>query len=118
MSHALLAIQNNLQNSNIFIRSRETVLFIMSFGKKKVTQFSGLPVISVSYLKCHYMYSLEISKTLPSLIFFVRNLAIHGQATLNGQFTLSGQIFNSHILIVVKNEDLKGATEITQMAFQ
>ena len=50
MSHALLAIQNNLQNSNIFIRSRETVLF-MSFGKKKVTQFSGLPVISVSDFK-------------------------------------------------------------------
>ena len=50
MSHALLAIQNTLQNSNIFIRSRETVLFTL-FGKKKVTQFSGLPPISVSYLK-------------------------------------------------------------------
>ena len=50
MSHALLAIQNTLQNSNIFIKSRETVLF-MNFGKKKVTQFSSLPPISVSYLK-------------------------------------------------------------------
>ena len=50
MSHALLAIQNTLQNSNIFIRSRETVLFTQ-FGKKKVTQFSGLPPTSVSYLK-------------------------------------------------------------------
>ena len=50
MSHALLAVQNILQNSNIFIGSRETVLFT-SFGKKKVTQFSGLPPTSVSYLK-------------------------------------------------------------------
>ena len=50
MSHALVAIQNTLQNSNIFIRSRETVIFT-PFGKKKVTQFSGLPPISVSYLK-------------------------------------------------------------------
>ena len=50
MSHALLAIQNILQNSNIFILSRETVLF-KPFGKKKVTQFSGFPPISVSYLK-------------------------------------------------------------------
>ena len=50
MSHALLAIQNILQNSNIFIGSRETVLFT-SFGKKKLTQSSGLPPTSVSYLK-------------------------------------------------------------------
>ena len=50
MSLALLAIQNILQNSNIFIGSRETVL-ITPFGKKKVTQFSGLPHTSVSYLK-------------------------------------------------------------------
>ena len=49
MSHALLAIQNILQNSNILIGSRETVLFT-SFGKKKVAQFSGLPPTSVSYL--------------------------------------------------------------------
>ena len=32
-----------------FIGSRETVLFT-PFGKKKVTQFSGLPPTSVSYL--------------------------------------------------------------------
>ena len=49
MSHALLAIQNILPNSNIFIGSRETVLF-MPFGKKKVTQVSGLLPASVSYL--------------------------------------------------------------------
>ena len=49
MSHALLAIQNILQNSNIFIGSRETVLFT-PFSKKKVTQFSGVPPTSVSYL--------------------------------------------------------------------
>ena len=40
MSQALLAIQNILQNSNIFNRSRETVLFT-PFGVKKVTQFPG-----------------------------------------------------------------------------
>ena len=50
MSHALLAIQNILQNSNIFIGSRETVLFT-PVGSKKVTQFSGRPPTSVSYLK-------------------------------------------------------------------
>ena len=50
MSHALLAIQNILQNSNIFIGSRETVLFT-PVGSKKVIQFSGLPSTSVSYLK-------------------------------------------------------------------
>ena len=49
MSQALLAIQNTLQNSNIFIRSRETVIFT-PFGKKKVTQFPGLPPISVNHL--------------------------------------------------------------------
>ena len=54
MSHALLAIQNILQNSNIFIGSRETVLFT-PFGNKKVTQFSGLPPTSVSYLKSRNM---------------------------------------------------------------
>ena len=50
MLHALLAIQNILQNSNTFVGSRETVLFT-PFGDKKVTQFSGLPPTSVSYLK-------------------------------------------------------------------
>ena len=49
MSHALLAIQNILQNLNIFIGSRETVLFT-PVGSKKVTQFSDLPPTSVSYL--------------------------------------------------------------------
>ena len=54
MSHALLAIQNILQNSNISVGSREAVLF-MPFDKKKVTQFSGLPPTSVScYLKTSY----------------------------------------------------------------
>ena len=52
---ALLAIQNILQNSNIFDRSRETVLFT-SFGDKKVTQFSGFLSTSVSYLKVDREY--------------------------------------------------------------
>ena len=38
-----------LQNSNNFDRLRETVLFL-SFGDKKVTQFSGFPPTLVSYL--------------------------------------------------------------------
>ena len=50
MSQALLAIQNILQNSNIFNRSRETILF-MPFGDEKVTQFSGFLPTSVSHLK-------------------------------------------------------------------
>ena len=41
MSQALLTIQNILRNSNIFNRTRETVLF-MPFGAKKVTQFSTI----------------------------------------------------------------------------
>ena len=49
MSQALLAIQNILQNSNIFNRSRETVHFT-PFGEKKVKQFSGFLPTSVSYL--------------------------------------------------------------------
>ena len=49
MSQALLAIQNILQNSNIFNGSRETVLF-MPFSDKKVTQFSGFLPTAVSYL--------------------------------------------------------------------
>ena len=47
------------------------------------------------------MHGLEILKTFPCLIFSVRNLPD------DGRFTLSGQIFNSHILVVVKNEDLE-----------
>ena len=47
MSQALFAIQNILQNSNIFDRSRETVLFT-PFGNTKGT---GFPPTSVSYLK-------------------------------------------------------------------
>ena len=62
MSYALLAIQNILQNSNIFIGSRETVLFT-SFGKKKVTQFSGLPPTLVSYLKVHSLSSGKVAAT-------------------------------------------------------
>ena len=50
MSQVLLAIQNILQNSKIFDRSRKTVLF-MPFGDKKVTQFLGFLSTSVSYLK-------------------------------------------------------------------
>ena len=50
MSHALSGIQNISQNSNIFNKSRETVLFTL-FGDKKVTQFSGFLPTSVSYSK-------------------------------------------------------------------
>ena len=50
MSQSLLAFQNILQNSNIFNKCRETVL-VMPFGDEKVTQFSGFPPTSVSYLK-------------------------------------------------------------------
>ena len=50
MLHALLAIQNILQNSNIFNRSQETVHFT-PFSDKKVTQFSGFLPTSVSYLE-------------------------------------------------------------------
>ena len=50
MSPALLAIQNILQNSYIFNRSLEIVIFT-PFGDKKVTQFSGFLNTSVSYLK-------------------------------------------------------------------
>ena len=49
MSLALLAIQNILQNSNIFDRSQETVLFT-PFGDGKVTQFSDFLPTAVSYL--------------------------------------------------------------------
>ena len=45
----MLAIQNILQNSNIFNRSRKTVHFT-PFGEKTVKQFSGFLPISVSYL--------------------------------------------------------------------
>ena len=49
MWQALLAIQNNLENSITFNRSRETVVS-MPFGDKTVTQFSGFSPTSVSYL--------------------------------------------------------------------
>ena len=50
MSQALLAIQNILQTSIIFNRSRKTVLLRPSVIKK-VTQFSGFLPTSVSCLK-------------------------------------------------------------------
>ena len=55
MSQTLLAIWNILQNSNIFNRSRETVLFT-PFGGKKVTQISRFPATSVSYLKDNCLF--------------------------------------------------------------
>ena len=70
MSHALLAIQNILQNLNIFYRSRETVLF-MRFGDKKVTQFSSFPLTSVSYrkevsdLRTHQKCMVPLAKYFP-----------------------------------------------------
>ena len=50
-----------------FIGSRETVLFT-PFGSKKVTQFSGLPPTSVSYLKVGD-YSLKIQNL--HIIYFL-----------------------------------------------
>ena len=65
MSHALLAIQNILQNSNIFSGSRETVLFT-PFGSRKVTQFSGLPPTSVSTLR---EFQNKLSSQSPQVIY-------------------------------------------------
>ena len=56
MSQALLAIQNILQNSDIFNRFQETVLSV-PFDDKKVTQFSGFLPNSVSYLKARFPFS-------------------------------------------------------------
>ena len=64
MSQAFLPIRNILQNLNIFNRSGETVL-VIPFGDEKVTQFSGFPPTSVSYLK-----KFTVSK-LPNLFFSV-----------------------------------------------
>ena len=50
MLQALLVIQNILQDSDTFNRSRETVHFA-AFCDKKVTQFSGFLPTSVSYIK-------------------------------------------------------------------
>ena len=53
MSHALLAIHNILQNLNIFIGSRETVLFT-PIGSKKVNNFQvfrPLQWVTLSVLK-------------------------------------------------------------------
>ena len=69
MSHTLLAIQNILQNLNIFIGSRGTVLFT-PVGSKKVTQFSDLPPTSVSYLKC--LLSTVISFTYDDIENFLK----------------------------------------------
>ena len=49
MSQALLDIQNISQNSNLFDRSRETVLFT-PFGGKRVTRFSDFQIFHFSEL--------------------------------------------------------------------
>ena len=59
MSQALVAIQNILQNSNIFNRSRETLLFT-PFGDKKVTQCSGFLPTLVSYLNFPYLLAIYL----------------------------------------------------------
>ena len=46
----IVSYPEHLQNSNMFNRSCETVLFT-PFDDKKVTQFSGFLPTSVSYLK-------------------------------------------------------------------
>ena len=67
MSHALLAIQNILQDSNIFIGSRETVFFT-SFGSKIVTQFSGLRPTSVSYLKLNIGQTASVKVSVSPVV--------------------------------------------------
>ena len=62
MWQALLAIQNILQNSNIFNRSGEKVLFT-PFDDKKVTQFSGFLPTSVSYLKVRPEWSDRVRRS-------------------------------------------------------
>ena len=104
----LKCFQSKLKFSENYAITIACSLLHICKGKNYILVIQGV----TKCFNCHYMHSLEILKTLPSLIFFVRNLATHGR------FTLSGQIFNSHILVVVENEDLKGAIEITQMAFQ
>ena len=81
MSHALLAIRNILQNSNIFILSRETVLFT-PFGKKKVTQFSGFPPTSVSYLKWSAKLDTirKRNKTVSHTLVRPKNICFVGRA--------------------------------------
>ena len=91
MSHALLAIQNILQNSNIFILSRETVLF-MPFGSKKVTQFSGLLPTSVSYLNSmisdgHHSLTSDMLKMQ----------LIHACVRENSQFVFSQETSFRHL---------------------
>ena len=57
LSYGLLAIQDILQNSNIFIESRETVLFT-PIGNKTVAQFSGLPPPSAAFRRLKAMLTL------------------------------------------------------------
>ena len=69
MSQALLAIQNILQNSNIFNRSRETVHFT-PFGEiKSETIFRFLPT-SVSYLNPSFTKGEGI-EPIPPQFFFI-----------------------------------------------
>ena len=81
MSHALLAIQNILQNSNIFIGSQETVLFT-PFGKKKVTQFSGLLPTSVSYLNLLIKMEYE-NMRMPELKSLVRGRGLRNYSRMS-----------------------------------
>ena len=76
MSQALsLAIQNILQNSDIFNRSRETVLFT-PFGDKKVTQVSGFLPTSVSYVRVTRTTFYEISKISHICSIFRKSICI------------------------------------------
>ena len=70
MSQALLAIQNILQNSNMFNRSRETVHFT-PFGEKKVKQFSSFLPTSVSYLNPSFTKGEEDRADPPNDFFFI-----------------------------------------------
>ena len=64
----MLAIQNILQNSNIFNRSRKTVHFT-PFSETKVKQFSGFLSTSVSYLNPSFIKGEGVEST-PQRFFF------------------------------------------------
>ena len=82
MLQALLAIQNILQNANIFNRSRETD-HISPFGDKKVTQFSGFVPTSVSYLKLLEVTAKSLELQLQLLNMSLRYFQVYPELHRN-----------------------------------
>ena len=98
MSQALLAIWNILQHSNIFNRSRETVL-VMPFGDENLTQFSGFLPTSVSYLKAtcclafvFYKWTLRKQTRFASSCQFLLLLWIYFELLIGLSFCLEIKI--------------------------